>query len=253
MQRVELELKPRQVLETDKKLNLNQIRSTGWIPAILYGHGKPVKVAVESRAFRSATHTKAGTNALFTLKIGSETALGVIKEIQRHIIKHYPIHVDFQRINVKEKLEISVPVHTVGEAPGVKNQGGILEHITREIRIRCLPDDIPVSIDIDVSHLDVGHAVKVKDIPTIKGVEILTLQDIIVVNVVMPKVEEVKPAAGIEGAAAAAAEPEVIAKGKKPEEGAEPATAGAAGAPASAKGAPAAGAAPAKGKEEKKK
>lgn len=243
MQRVELELKPRD-LGQKEKTNLNGLRSNGWIPAVVYGHGDPVKVAVESKAFRKATQTKAGTNALFTLKLGNETSLGVIKEIQRHLLKHFPIHVDFQRINVKEKLEISVPTHTVGEAPGVKNHGGILEHITREIRIRCLPDDIPASIDIDVSHLEVGHGIKVKDIPPLKGVEILTLQDTIVVNVVMPKVEEEKPVAAAEGAVAAAAEPEVIAKGKKPEEGAEGA------APAAGGAAPAA---PVKAKEEKKK
>jgi large subunit ribosomal protein L25 len=203
MQRVELELKPRDLGDNVKR-NLNQLRTDGWIPAVVYGHGKPVQVAVNSKIFRAATHTKAGVNALFTLKFGSESTLGVIKEIQRHIIKHNPIHVDFQRINVKEKLELSVPTHPVGESPGVKNSGGILEHITREVRIRCLPDDIPVSIDIDVSHLEVGHGVKVKDLPEMKGVEILTPKETIIVNVVLPKVEEEKPAAGaVEGAAAA--------------------------------------------------
>lgn len=248
MQRVELELKPRDLGEKDKR-NLTQLRNEGWIPAVLYGHGNPVQVAVNSKIFRAATHTKAGVNALFTLKVGGESTLGVIKEIQRHIIKHNPIHVDFQRINVKEKLEISVPTHTVGDSPGVKNSGGILEHITREVRIRCLPDDIPASIDIDVSHLEVGHGIKVKDLPELKGVEFLTPKDTIIVNVVMPKVEEEKPAAGAE-AAAGAAEPEVIAKGKKPEEGAEGA-APAAGAAAAKGAAPAA--APAAKKEEKKK
>lgn len=247
MQRVELELKPRDLGETQKR-NLTQLRTDGWIPGVLYGHGKPVQVAVSSKTFRAATHTKAGVNALFTLKFGGESTLAVIKEIQRHIIKHYPIHVDFQRINVKEKLEISVPTHPVGDSPGVKNSGGILEHITREIRIRCLPDDIPVSIDIDVSHLEVGHGVKVKDLPELKGIEYLTPKETIVVNVVMPKVEEEKPAAAAEGAVAGA-EPEVIAKGKKPEEGAEAAAPAAGG----AKGAAPAAAAPAAKKDEKKK
>jgi large subunit ribosomal protein L25 len=204
-------------------------------------------VAVNSKIFRAATHTKAGVNALFTLKFGSESTLGVIKEIQRHIIKHNPIHVDFQRINVKEKLELSVPTHPVGESPGVKNSGGILEHITREVRVRCLPDDIPVSIDIDVSKLELGHGVKVKDLPALKGVEYLTLPETIVVNIVAPKIEEEKtPAAG--DVAAAGAQPEVITKGKKEEEGAAAPAAGAK---------PAAGAAPAKAapaaKDEKKK
>lgn len=249
MQRVELELKPRELGEKNQNRNLSQIRNEGWIPGVLYGHGKPLSVVVDSKKFRAATKTKAGTNALFTLKLGQESTLGVIKEIQRHILKHNPIHVDFQRINLKEKLEISVPAHTVGEAPGVKNSGGILEFITREIRIRCLPDDIPASIDIDVSHLELGHSIKIKDIPAINGVEFLNAKDTIVVNVVLPKVEEVKAATPAEGAAGAA-EPEVIAKGKKPEEGAEGASAPGAAAPAGKGAAPAAAAKP---KEEKKK
>jgi large subunit ribosomal protein L25 len=149
---------------------------------------------------------------------------------------------------MKEKIEMMIGTHTVGEAPGVKNSGGILEHITREVRVRCLPDDIPASIDIDISHLEVGHGIKVKDLPALKGVEYLTTKDTIIVNIVMPKVEEVKPAPGAEAAAAAGSEPEVIAKGKKPEEGAEGAAAPAAGASAGK-----AAAAPAAAKKEEKK
>lgn len=248
MQKVELELKPRDLGEKDKKRNLNQLRGEGWIPATLYGNGEPAQVAVNDRVFSKAIHTKAGTNALFTVKFGSESSLAVIKEVQRDILKHNPIHVDFKRVNMKEKLTINVPTHTIGDAPGVKNSGGILEHITREIRVKCLPDDIPASIDIDVTKLELGHGIKVKDLPALKGVEYLTNADTIVVNVVAPKVEEVAPAA--DAAAAAGAQPEVIAKGKEKEgaEGAAPAAGakGAAPAAAPAKGAPAA-------KEEKKK
>lgn len=247
MQRVELEVKPRDLGETDKKRNVGQLRAEGWIPATLYGHGEPMNIAVNARTLEKAIHSsKAGHNALFTVKAPGETTLAVIKDIQRHILRHNAIHIDFQRINVKEKLEISVPTHTVGDAPGVKNSGGIMEHITREIRVRCLPDDIPASIDVDVTQLELGHSVKVKDLPVINGVEYLTPVETIIVNVVAQKVEEVKPATPAEGAAAAAAgaaEPEVIAKGKKEEEGAAPAAGGKA--PAAA--------APAAKKEEKKK
>ena len=249
MQRVELEVQPRDLGEKDKKRNPNQLRAEGWIPATLYGHGKPVSIAVNFRTLSKAIlGSKAGHNALFTIKGPGESTLAVIKEIQRHLTRHHPIHVDFQRINVKEKLEISVGAHVVGESPGVKNSGGILETITREVRIRCLPDDIPATIDVDVSQLELGHSIKVKDLPQLKGVEYMTPPDTIVVNVVAPKVEEEKPATPAEGAAAAAAgaaEPEVIAKGKKEEEGAAPA----AGAKPGAAAAPAAGAK----KEEKKK
>jgi large subunit ribosomal protein L25 len=246
MQRVELEVKPRDLVGDNKsKLNLTQLRAQGYIPGTLYGHGEPASIAVNARTLEKAiTGSKAGHNSLFTIKGAGDTTLAVIKEIQRHILRHNAIHIDFQRISLKEKLEISVAAHTVGDAPGVKNSGGILEHITREIRIRCLPDDIPASIDVDVSKLELGQAIKVKELPALKGVEVLTPAETIIVNVVAPKVEEVKPATPAEGAAAAAAgtaEPEVIAKGKKDEEGA----------PAAGGKAPAA-AAPAK-KDEKKK
>ena len=247
MQKVELEVQPRK----DKKQNLNQLRRDGWIPAVIYGHGESVSVSIESRTFSKAIHTKAGTNALFTIKLENESTLGIIKEVQKHLLTHKPIHVDFQRVSAKDELELSVPIHVVGEAPGVKNSGGILEQITREIRVRCLPEDIPVSIDIDVSHLELGRGIKVKEIPPVKGVEFLTPAETIAVNVVAPKVEEEKPVAAVEGAVVAGAEPEVIAKGKKEEEGAEKAGA-AAPATGAAAGKPAAGAAPAK-KEEKKK
>lgn len=242
MQRVELEVKPRDLGEKTPR-NLTQLREDGWIPGTIYGHGDAVSIAVNHRVLEKAVHSnRAGLNALFTIKAPGETSLAVIKEVQRHYLKQNPIHIDFQRINVKEKLDVNVPVHTVGESPGVKNSGGILEHITREIRVRCLPDDIPASIDVDVSTFDLGDGIKVKELPALNGVEYLTPEDTIVVNVVAPKVEEVKAPTPAEGAVAG--EPEVITKGKKEEEGAA--------APAAGGKAPAAAAAPAK-KEEKKK
>ena len=234
MQRVQLEVMPRDLGDNKVKRNLSQLRQEGWIPGVLYGHGEPVAIAVNDRDLTKAMSTKAGRNALFTIKLGAENALGIVKEVQRHIISHKPIHVDFQRINVKEKIDVNVPVHSAGEAPGVKNDGGILELITREVRVRCLPDDIPASLDVDVSKLGLGQAIRLADLTPPKGVEFLTATDHILVNVVAPKVEEVAAPTAVEGAAAAAAEPEVIAKGKKEEEGAAaPAAAGAA--PAAAK------------------
>ncbi len=251
MQRVELEVKSRDLGEKNVIRSVAQLRLEGWIPATIYGQGDPSSVAVNFRVMEKAVHSsKAGHNALFTIKAPGETSVAVIKEIQRDVLRHNAIHIDFQRIDLKKKLEVSVPTHTIGESTGVKNSGGILEHITREVRVKCLPDDIPASIDIDVSALDVGHAVKVQDLPKVNGVEYLTLAETIVVNVVAKKVEEEKPATPAELAAAAAAgEPEVIAKGKKDEEGAPAAGGKAAPAAAGGKGA---AAAPAK-KDDKKK
>jgi large subunit ribosomal protein L25 len=243
MQRVELEVQPRDLGGKSKATNMNQLRNEGFVPGTLYGNGKSTSFAVDMKTLGKALHNKAGANALFNVKFGGETSLAVIKEIQRHILKHTPIHIDFQRIDMKKKLEMSVSVHVLGTSTGVKNSGGILEHITREIRVRCLPDHIPASIDVDVTNLELGHGIKVKELPAIEGVEYMTLGDTIVVNVVAPKVEEV--AAPAATAAGAAATPEVIAKGKE-KEGAAAGAAPAAGAAAAKGAAPAA-------KDEKKK
>src|SRR5450631_2146053 len=105
MQRVELEVQPRDLGGKAKDKNLNQLRSEGWVPGTLYGNGKAASFAVEYKMFAKALHNKAGANALFNVKYGGETSLAVIKEIQRHLLKHTPIHVDFQRIDTKKKLE----------------------------------------------------------------------------------------------------------------------------------------------------
>ena len=234
MKRIDLEVREREAVQGEQ--SMNGFRKSGWVPGVLYANGQPEKVAVELKSLLKALHNPAGVNALFNLVKDGDRTLSIIKEIQRDILSAKPIHVDFIRVNVKEKLEITVPIRTVGEAPGVKNSGGILEHIQRDLKIRCLPDDIPAHVDVDVSGLEVHQGIKVADIVPPKGVEILTAGDHIVVNVVTPKVEE-EPAAPAAGEAAEGAEPEVIAKGKKPEEGEE------AAAPAAA----------AKGKEEKQK
>jgi large subunit ribosomal protein L25 len=157
---------------------------------------------------------------------------------------------------MSEKIEISVPIHVVGEAPGVKVSGGTLEHLTRSLKVRCLPSNIPQMVEVNVSTLEIGQSILVKDLKPIEGVEILTDVGLIVVNVVVPKVEEeVAPAAA---AVPGAAEPEVIAKGKKEEEGAEgeaakPAAGADAKKPAAGAAAPAGGAKPADAKKSEAK
>jgi large subunit ribosomal protein L25 len=233
MQRIDLEVKPRDLGEKEVKRSISQLRKSGYIPGVVYGHGEPVHIVVDAKQFNKAIHGAAGTNALFTVIFGGKKDLSIIKEVQRDIFTRLPIHVDFLRINLKEKLEVTVPVHLVGECPGVKVGHGLLQHIQREIRIECLPDDIPASIDVDVTKLELHHSIKIQDLTPPKGVTILTAADHIVASVVVPKVEEEAPKPGAE-AGATAAQPEVIAKGKKDEEGA-PAAAGAA-APAADQG-----------------
>jgi large subunit ribosomal protein L25 len=227
-------------VQRDVKSNLRSLREQGLVPAVLYGHGfQPVVMAVESKPFSKLLQT-AGKNALITLDLEGKSENALVKDIQRDIIKRNMIHVDFQRVVMSEKIEVSIPIHVVGEAPGVKVSGGLLEHLTRAIKVRCLPTNIPPAIAVDVSSLEIGQSVLVRDLKPLEGVEVLTDPALIVVNVIVPHVEEeAAPAEGAAAPGATAAEPEVIAtKGKKEEEGAE----GAAAKPGEAKkGAPTAG------------
>jgi len=229
VQKVQLEIKTKDLV-SQEKLNNNRLRKDGWVPAVMYGHGDPMAIVIDAKLLNKAIHSEAGTNALFNLSLGGKGTLAIIKEIQRDIFTRLPIHIDFQRISEKEKIELNVAIHTKGEAKGVKEQGGILEHILRELHIRCLPENIPAFIEVDVTNLETHQGVKVSELVLPEGVEVLTAGDHTVVNIVIPRVEEVPVAAPItpaEGVAAApGAEPEVIAKGKKEEEGAEAPAAG---------------------------
>lgn len=202
--------------------DLRSLRERGLVPGVLYGRGtQPVPLAVEAKSFGQLIQT-AGKNALITLEIDGSGEKALVKDLQRDVIKRNIIHIDFQRVVMSEKIEVSVPIHTVGEAPGVKISEGILEHLIREIKVRCLPTKIPQVIEVDVSHLEIGQSIMVRDLKKIEGVEFLTDPAQIVVNIVTPQVEEeVAPAGAAAAPGVTAAEPEVIAKGKKEEEGTE--------------------------------
>jgi len=249
MQRITLEVKPRDLGKKEKKPTNYELRTSGWIPGIVYGHGAPVSICIDKKLFDKSIHAGAGLNALFDVKLGAETSLSIIKDVQRDIFTQEPIHIDFMRISVKEKITVNVPIHIKGEAKGVKLSGGILELIQREIQIRCFPDAILAHVEVDVTNLDLHQTIKVKDLNLGEKVEVLTSGDHMVANVVAPKVEEAPAPTVVEGIAAAA-EPEVIAKGKKEEvaEGEEKKPSGAqekgAAGPAKAAGAPAKGQAP---------
>jgi large subunit ribosomal protein L25 len=240
------------VLETElrshvKKSDLKILRSKGMIPAVFYGKNeKTQQLAVSVKKFKEIIHS-GGANVLINLKLKEGSKTAIIKDVQRDIISQEPIHIDFQAISLKEKVQVSVPLHIVGIAPGVKLSGGILEHLMREVVIKCLPTEIPQKIDVDVSNLQIGNAILVKDLPKTEGVEMISNFGSIIVNVVSPTIIEEKPAeeAAAEAAAPTTAEPEVISKGKKDKEGeaAQPA----AGSQGQAGSAPkAAGPAPAK-------
>jgi large subunit ribosomal protein L25 len=201
---------------------LRSLRLKGQVPSVIYGGKKSsYPLTVNSKEFQLLTKAH-GSNVVVNLKVDSATETVLVKEVQKDMISREIIHIDFQRISLTDKIEVSVPLHVKGEAPGVKLSGGILEHILREVRVRCLPTAIPVAIDVDVSALQINQGLKMKDILPPAGVEVLTDPEHLVVNVVAPTELEEEPAPG---AAPAATEPEVIAKGKKPEEGEEGAAA----------------------------
>jgi large subunit ribosomal protein L25 len=127
-----------------------------------------------------------------------------------------PNHIDFQAISLTDKIEVMVPIHTDGIPDGVKNFGGTMEHVIREIKVRCLPTEIPAKINVDVSGLGIGQGITVANLPKLEGIEYVQDASSIVVNVLLQKVEEEKPA---EAAAAEPQAPEVISKGKKDAEG----------------------------------
>ena len=201
-------------------------RAAGQIPAVLYGHGEdPIPVAIGTRDFEVALHKHEGGNPIVNLALGGSEYTALIRAVQYDPVSHHILHLDFQHISLTETVEVKVALHFEGLAVGVKDGGGILEHIMREVEVRCLPTAIPPSISVDVSHLNIGDSVHVSNL-SVPNVVILTDPTATIATVVPPTVMEEKPAEEA-AVAEAAAEPEVIAKGKKEEEEGEGAKEGA--------------------------
>ncbi len=231
MNPITLEAEKREVLT---KGSTHKIRASGRVPGVTYGdNAKPVNLSVDAKALNAAIHSELGRNALINLKIGGDSHAVLVKEIQRHLITRAIRHVDFYRVSLKKKIEVRVPVHVKGEAPGVKLGGGVLEHLIREIQVRCLPAEIPAFVDVDVSGLQLHQAIRGKDLILPKGAELLNDPEGVIIHVLTVHVVEETPAPGAVAAGATSAEPEVIKKGKV-EEGAEGAPAGKAGGTAAA-------------------
>ena len=192
-------------------------RAAGHIPGVLYGHGEePVPVSVQAREFDLALRGHPGGNPIVNLAVAGGEYTALIRDVQYDPLTHDILHLDFQHISLTETIEVRVAVHLEGLPIGVKDGGGILETILREIEVRCLPTAIPPSIRVDVSHLNIGDSIHVGEI-SVPDVTILNDGEETIATVVPPTVMEEKPAeeAVVE---AAVSEPEVIAKGKKDEE-----------------------------------
>jgi large subunit ribosomal protein L25 len=207
------------------KNEARRVRRGGKIPAVVYGAGKnAVSVSVDPRQVSRILHSVSGHNTIFDLAVDGERTKAMIVDWQYEPIKGSLLHIDLKRIAMDQKLTVMVPIVLKGEAVGVKQQGGILEQVTREVEIECLPSDIPSQIDADVSELVFGKVMRVSDLPHNEKLRFLTDENQPVAHVISIKEEVAPTAEAVAGEAAAApSEPEVIKKGKQEtdEEGAD--------------------------------
>jgi large subunit ribosomal protein L25 len=169
---------------------------------------------VDRKALSDVFREGAGENAIFLLKLGGsdQSRHAMIREMQRDPVSRKPLHIDFVRVLMDVKITIKVPIEVVGVAKGVKAEGGILDVVTREVEIECLPGNIPAHLAIDVNELAIGDAIRIGQIPAPEGVRIVDNPEKVVLHVAHPtREEEAAPAAE---AAAEPTEPEVLKKGK---------------------------------------
>src|SRR5215831_6246623 len=216
-----LEAQPR---TAGNKNDARRVRRDGKIPAVVYGAGKDsVSVSVDPRHVMRILNSETGHNTIFDLTLDHDKGKAMIVDWQYEPVKGKLLHVDLKRIAMDQKLMVKVPIELRGEAAGVKQQGGILEQMLREVEVECLPADIPSFIELDVSELVFGKVLRVADLPHSGKLKFVTDENQPVAHVTSVKEEAAPtPEAAAAEAAAAPAEPEVIKKGKQEtEEGAE--------------------------------
>jgi large subunit ribosomal protein L25 len=225
------------------KNEAKRLRARGRIPAVVYAPGKEnVAVSVSPRELAVVFKTGAAENTLVDLEMDGKKRKVILKDYQVHPVKPEFLHADFYEVALDKQIHVKVHVELQGVPVGVKTHGGMLEFITRELMVSCLPLDIPKKFVVDISNLEINDSVRVSAVAMPPKVKLLTEGDLLVAQVVVKHEEEAAPAPAAEGAAPVAAEPEVAKKGKAPAEGE------AASAAPAAKGAPAAPA----GKDAKK-
>jgi len=222
MKTIEITVEKRQ---SRGKNEARRTRKTGKIPAVVYGAGKDtVPITVNVRSLADAFRGGAGENAIFLLKLGDtgETRHAMIREFQRDPVSRRPVHLDFVRVLMDTKIRVRVPVEVVGIARGVKTDAGILDFVTREIEIECLPGNIPEHLPLDVTELGIGDALRISDLKAPEGVEVVDDLEKVIVHVAHPAAEEVVAPVEAEAVAGELAEPEVLRKGKAVTEEEEP-------------------------------
>ncbi len=208
------------------KNEARRTRREGLVPAVLYGtsggaNKEATAIAVNPKALLKILHSESGANTLISLKLaGSADARVLVREYQLDPVTHQLLHADFYRVAMDRAIRVMIPVVVRGEPAGVKQQGGILEFVRREIEIECLPGDIPEHVEVDVSELMLHQGIRVRDLAVQPKWKPVSDADMMLVHVIMPKAEEVvaAPVAEVGAAPAVPAEPEVIKKGKKEED-----------------------------------
>ncbi|HJP91306.1 MAG TPA: 50S ribosomal protein L25 [Pyrinomonadaceae bacterium] len=202
------------------KNDARRARRAGMVPITVYGGGGETVAALAPLSELAALlRSEAGRNTIFTIEVEGVGASEVMfHDRQIDPVKGRLIHADLARLVKGQKIEVTVPLHLIGEPFGVREKQGVLEQVLREIEIRCEPREIPDALEVDVTNLDVHDTLHVSDIPVSEAVEILTDAELVIATVGIIK-EEVAPAPAVEGEEPT--EPEVIGKGKKEEEGEE--------------------------------
>jgi large subunit ribosomal protein L25 len=185
---------PATAFETEKKGDIKRLRKEGKIPAVLYGHKEKTKrIYVEHKRFKGILDALKKETVIVNLKVGSKSYPCVIKSLQQNPLNEELMHIDFQHIHRKERVRATVPIHATGKPPGIE-KGGILDMHLHEVVVRCLPDDLPSHLDVDVSTLDLGEARHLRDIKT-PNLEFELSLDTTVVSILVPRAleAEVKP------------------------------------------------------------
>jgi len=200
-----------------------KLRAAGRVPGVVYGHGDAVAIDMDARELYRLLHTDAGMNVMVDLKVGKDEWLAMPRDVQRDNIRDSLIHVYFLRIARDEKITVEVPVHIIGDSHGVR-EGGVVEHHLWNLQLECFPQDVPTSVEADITSLGIGESLKVADLTIPPDCTILTSTEENVVSVVTPQVlrveeEEAAAAEVAEGEAAPAAEGEEGAAAAPAEEG----------------------------------
>ena len=213
-----------------RRAGAKKLREAGRIPAVIYGRqSQPQNLELNAKELEDLIKESISENLLVDLAVKDDARpkrLALVQEVQHHPLNGKVLHVDFHEVAEDEKVTIMVPVETVGEAEGVKTEGGVLEHVLFKIKVRALPKDLPEQINVDVTHLKIGDSIHLGEITVPAGVEILGDKKAAVISVAVPRTEEEEAAAAAEGAVAAG-EVEMIKEKKEEGEEAAPTAKGA--------------------------